>query len=237
MGGPPAQRASPADAGGVETRPLRTGPGPTGSGHPRGSAVDRLRDAVTPRRAWFAASPPPACSSWSRTARSTATDGSISRSTLNCVSIRCRRTARPRCWRISSDPTPSSATLKAYLGARTEGNPLFLEEMVRALIETRALAGERGAYRLERSLDSIRVPGTVEAVLAARVDRAFAPGEAPPAVCGGDRPRRPAGAADGDCRPGREQPLMERLASLQSRGIALRDQPAARRAVHVQATA
>ena len=36
--------------------------------------------------------------------------------------------------------------------ARTEGNPFFLEESVRALVETGALAGERGAYRLARPL-------------------------------------------------------------------------------------
>jgi class 3 adenylate cyclase/tetratricopeptide (TPR) repeat protein len=65
--------------------------------------------------------------------------------------------------------------LKGYLGARTEGNPLFLEEMVRALIETRVLSGERGAYRLEQPLDSIRVPSSVEAVLAARIDRLSPP--------------------------------------------------------------
>jgi len=63
------------------------------------------------------------------------------------------------------------APLKDYLSAQTEGNPLFLEEMVRALLETRALEGERGAYRLRRRLETIRVPGTVEAVLASRIDR------------------------------------------------------------------
>ena len=65
--------------------------------------------------------------------------------------------------------------LKGYLGARTEGNPLFLEEMVRALVETQVLLGERGAYRLERPLDSVRVPSRVEAVLAARIDRLPSP--------------------------------------------------------------
>jgi predicted ATPase len=60
--------------------------------------------------------------------------------------------------------------------ARTEGNPLFLEESVRALVETRALAGERGAYGLARPLPAIEVPATVQAVLAARIDR-LAPGD------------------------------------------------------------
>jgi class 3 adenylate cyclase/tetratricopeptide (TPR) repeat protein len=61
--------------------------------------------------------------------------------------------------------------LKRVLIAQTEGNPFFLEESVRTLIETGALTGERGAYRLARPLPAIQVPATVQAVLAARIDR------------------------------------------------------------------
>jgi class 3 adenylate cyclase/tetratricopeptide (TPR) repeat protein len=61
--------------------------------------------------------------------------------------------------------------LGRLLIARTEGNPLFLEESVRALVETGVLVGERGAYRLTRSPDTIRVPDTVQTILAARIDR------------------------------------------------------------------
>jgi tetratricopeptide (TPR) repeat protein len=61
--------------------------------------------------------------------------------------------------------------LKRLLIVRTEGNPFFLEESVRALVETGALAGEPGAYRLARPLPAIQVPATVQAVLAARIDR------------------------------------------------------------------
>ena len=66
---------------------------------------------------------------------------------------------------------PSLAALKRLLIARTEGNPFFLEESVRALVETGILAGEPGAYRLTRPLPDIAVPATVQAVLAARIDR------------------------------------------------------------------
>ena len=66
---------------------------------------------------------------------------------------------------------PSVAPLKPLLVERTEGNPLFLEESVRTLVETGALAGERGAYRLAKPLDAVRVPATVQAILAARIDR------------------------------------------------------------------
>jgi predicted ATPase/class 3 adenylate cyclase len=61
--------------------------------------------------------------------------------------------------------------LRALLVERTEGNPFFLEESVRSLVETGALAGERGAFRLPMPLATIRVPATVQAVLAARIDR------------------------------------------------------------------
>src|SRR5262249_10253654 len=53
----------------------------------------------------------------------------------------------------------------------TEGNPFFLEECVRTLVETGRLAGERGAYRLVKPLETASVPATVQTVLAARIDR------------------------------------------------------------------
>ena len=66
---------------------------------------------------------------------------------------------------------PSLALLKQRLVEQTEANPLFLEESVRALVETAALAGERGAYRLTRTVEHLRIPATVQAILAARIDR------------------------------------------------------------------
>jgi tetratricopeptide (TPR) repeat protein len=66
---------------------------------------------------------------------------------------------------------PSLAPLKQLLIARTEGNPFFLEESVRALVETGILAGAPGSYRLVQPLQGLQVPATVQAVLAARIDR------------------------------------------------------------------
>src|SRR5215472_3249315 len=66
---------------------------------------------------------------------------------------------------------PSLAPLTQLLIARTEGNPFFLEESARTLVETGALVGAPGAYRLTQSLPTIQVPATVQAVLAARIDR------------------------------------------------------------------
>jgi predicted ATPase len=65
----------------------------------------------------------------------------------------------------------SLAPLARLLILRTDGNPFFLEESVRTLVESGVLAGDQGAYRLARSVETVRVPPTVEAVLAARIDR------------------------------------------------------------------
>jgi transcriptional regulator with AAA-type ATPase domain/tetratricopeptide (TPR) repeat protein len=70
---------------------------------------------------------------------------------------------------LGSDP--SLDPLKQLLIQRTEGNPLFLEESVRALVETGALTGARGDYQLARDLPAIHVPGTVQAILTTRIDR------------------------------------------------------------------
>jgi class 3 adenylate cyclase/tetratricopeptide (TPR) repeat protein len=63
------------------------------------------------------------------------------------------------------------ASLKELLIKRTEGNPFFIEEIVRSLAETNILAGTKGSYRLNMAVDNIRIPSTVRTVLADRVDR------------------------------------------------------------------
>jgi class 3 adenylate cyclase/tetratricopeptide (TPR) repeat protein len=66
---------------------------------------------------------------------------------------------------------PSLKPLTPVLIARTEGNPFFLEESVRTLVETGVLVGEPGTYRLAHALPTVQVPPTVQAMLAARIDR------------------------------------------------------------------
>ena len=65
----------------------------------------------------------------------------------------------------------SVGPLKQLVIERTDGNPFFVEETVRTLVETGLLAGGAGAYRLVGVVGSIQVPPTVRAVLAARIDR------------------------------------------------------------------
>jgi DNA-binding NtrC family response regulator/tetratricopeptide (TPR) repeat protein len=66
-------------------------------------------------------------------------------------------------------PDVGLAPLKQLLVKR--GNPFFLEETVRMLVATNALAGERGRYRLTHPIQAIQVPPTVHAMLAARIAR------------------------------------------------------------------
>src|SRR5216117_3555331 len=63
------------------------------------------------------------------------------------------------------------ASLRARIEARARGNPLFVEEMIRSLVERGVLRGERGAYGLAAPIEEITLPETVQAVLASRIDR------------------------------------------------------------------
>jgi len=65
----------------------------------------------------------------------------------------------------------SVAALPEMIHERTKGNPFFIEEVVQSLVESGHLVGVRGAYRLTTALDALAVPASVQAVLAARIDR------------------------------------------------------------------
>jgi predicted ATPase len=60
--------------------------------------------------------------------------------------------------------------LKRLIIERTEGNPFFIEEMVQALFDAGALV-RNGAVKLARSLSQLRLPTTVQGILASRIDR------------------------------------------------------------------
>jgi class 3 adenylate cyclase/tetratricopeptide (TPR) repeat protein len=66
---------------------------------------------------------------------------------------------------------PSLALLSRNIIERAQGNPFFLEELVNALVERGDFEGEKGAYRLKGGVDTIPLPPTVQAVIAARLDR------------------------------------------------------------------
>jgi predicted ATPase len=75
-------------------------------------------------------------------------------------------------------PDETLEPLKRVLIGRTQGNAFFLEETVQSLVETKVLVGERGTYRLTKAPpeaegrpEDWHIPATVQAILAARIDR------------------------------------------------------------------
>jgi predicted ATPase/class 3 adenylate cyclase len=62
-------------------------------------------------------------------------------------------------------------SLQRRVSERGQGNPFFIEEIVRSLAETGVLTGRPADYRLGKRDPSVDVPATLEAVIAARVDR------------------------------------------------------------------
>jgi predicted ATPase len=66
---------------------------------------------------------------------------------------------------------PSVQTLVASVAERTDGVPLFIEETIQALAQTGALIGAAGVYRATGEITELRVPSTVQSVIAARIDR------------------------------------------------------------------
>jgi class 3 adenylate cyclase len=65
----------------------------------------------------------------------------------------------------------SVAELSATVADRASGNPFFAEEIVRDLAERRVLGGDRGAYVCLGDVGEVTVPATLQAAIAARIDR------------------------------------------------------------------
>ena len=107
------------------------------------------------------------------------------------------------------------ASVKAFLAMRTGGNPFFVEESIRTLVETGVLDGARGQYRLAKPFSGVEVPATVHAILSARIDRLGEPQKRllqEAAVIGKDFPFALLQAVAGV----QEQDLRARLHELQS---------------------
>ena len=65
----------------------------------------------------------------------------------------------------------SLTPIKTLLASKGGGNPLFLEESIRALLEAKVLVGEPGAFQLIRPVESVQVSATIRTILASRIDR------------------------------------------------------------------
>jgi hypothetical protein len=70
---------------------------------------------------------------------------------------------------LGSDP--SVGELVTIIAERAAGNPFFAEEMVRELVQRGVLTGEHGGYVCRADAAELRVPATVQAAIAARIDR------------------------------------------------------------------
>lgn len=66
---------------------------------------------------------------------------------------------------------PSVAALIGDIAERAGGNPFFAEEIIRDLAEQGVLAGDTGNYLCVNPAAAVAVPGTLQAVIAARIDR------------------------------------------------------------------
>jgi adenylate cyclase len=68
-------------------------------------------------------------------------------------------------------PDPSVGGLGERIAERASGNPFFAEEIVRDLADRNVLRGERGAHTCADDAADVDVPATVQAAIAARIDR------------------------------------------------------------------
>ena len=68
-------------------------------------------------------------------------------------------------------PDPSVGALGQKIAERAAGNPFFAQEIVRELAERGVLHGERGGYVSTAEVAEVSVPATLQATIAARIDR------------------------------------------------------------------
>jgi class 3 adenylate cyclase len=68
-------------------------------------------------------------------------------------------------------PDPSVGDLTDVIAARAGGNPFFAQEIIRDLAERGVLQGRRGTYVCRAAVTELRVPATLQAAIAARIDR------------------------------------------------------------------
>jgi predicted ATPase/class 3 adenylate cyclase len=70
---------------------------------------------------------------------------------------------------LATDALP--AELRALVAAKAEGNPFYVEELIKSFEETGVLRRKDGGYELARPVTELSVPGTIHDVIAARIDR------------------------------------------------------------------
>ena len=87
-------------------------------------------------------------------------------------SIGCRRTRRRQLLSNLIRLTQWPLSVQDLILQRVEGNPLYLEEVLRTFMENGALVrDERGAWQVRDDVAEITVPDTLQGVMMARLDR------------------------------------------------------------------
>jgi class 3 adenylate cyclase/tetratricopeptide (TPR) repeat protein len=61
--------------------------------------------------------------------------------------------------------------LRRLITGKAEGNPFYIEEVTKSLVESGVLRRQNGSYALARPADEVRVPDTIQEVILARIDR------------------------------------------------------------------
>jgi class 3 adenylate cyclase/tetratricopeptide (TPR) repeat protein len=70
---------------------------------------------------------------------------------------------------LATDALP--ARVRALIAAKAEGNPFYIEELVKSLEESGTLRQTNGRFDLARPVTAAEIPGTIHDVIAARIDR------------------------------------------------------------------
>ncbi|MCH8345893.1 MAG: AAA family ATPase [Chloroflexi bacterium] len=61
--------------------------------------------------------------------------------------------------------------LREVITGKAEGNPFYIEEVTKSLVEAGVLRKSNGSYSLERPAEQVRVPDTIQEVILSRIDR------------------------------------------------------------------
>jgi class 3 adenylate cyclase/tetratricopeptide (TPR) repeat protein len=69
------------------------------------------------------------------------------------------------------DVTTLPLELSQLIASKAEGNPFYVEEMTRSLIEMGVLRQHNGSYALARAIEKIHVPNTIQEIILSRMDR------------------------------------------------------------------
>ena len=91
----------------------------------------------------------------------------FSRLALNHLPAEDSAAIAERVLHVSELPEP----VRNLIASKGEGNPFYIEEVARSLVESGILTASNGSYALERPLDQVRVPDTIQEVILSRIDR------------------------------------------------------------------